>query len=157
MDRKEPPLRSGSTRHGEDQATAEGSEPPPIRSPKDQEHEAILVAPDDKGQKPVKDGEKAVAGRKKLKGGEKWDMATGKEAPKAKDSSEDKEDGKEETSEEHEVEVELNAILKKGPSESAFAVSSSEDRFVVDESPFKQSSYSQSHIVLSHEKRKTFF
>lgn len=64
-----------------------------------------------------------MAGRKKLKGGEKWDMATGKEAPKAKDSSEDKEDGKEETSEEHEVEVELNAILKKGPSESTFALS----------------------------------
>ncbi|KAL9608010.1 MAG: hypothetical protein Q9167_007128 [Letrouitia subvulpina] len=115
MNRKDSPLKSGSIRHEDDQAATEGNEPPPILSPNNQEHEAILVAPDDKSQKPVKDGEKTVAGRRKLKGGEKWDMATGKEAPKAKDSSEDKEDGKEETSEEHEVEVELNAILKKGP------------------------------------------
>lgn len=64
--------------------------------------------------------EKSVAGRMKMvKGGERWDVATGKEAAMVVD----KKGGgsgvngeKEETKEEHEVEVELNAILKKGPS-----------------------------------------
>lgn len=67
--------------------------------------------------------EKSVAGRKKMKGGEKYDMATGKEAAmvvdkegtSGKDISSEK---KEETQEEHEIEVELNLILKKGPSKS---------------------------------------
>lgn len=67
--------------------------------------------------------EKSVAGRKKMKGGEKYDMATGKEAAmvvdkegtSGKDISSEK---KEETPEEHEIEVELNLILKKGPSKS---------------------------------------
>ena len=60
---------------------------------------------------------KGVAGRTKMKGGEKWDMATGKEAAMQVDK--EGENGKtetKETAEEHEVEVELNAILKKGPS-----------------------------------------
>lgn len=60
---------------------------------------------------------KGVAGRTKMKGGEKWDMATGKEAAMQVDKEGEK--GKtetKETEEEHEVEVELNAILKKGPS-----------------------------------------
>lgn len=67
--------------------------------------------------------EKSVAGRKKMKGGEKYDMATGKEAAmvvdkegtSGKDISSEK---KEETQEQHEIEVELNLILKKGPSKS---------------------------------------
>lgn len=67
--------------------------------------------------------EKSVAGRKKMKGGEKYDMATGKEAAmvvdkegtSGKDISSEK---KEETQEDHEIEVELNLILKKGPSKS---------------------------------------
>lgn len=67
--------------------------------------------------------EKSVAGRKKMKGGEKYDMATGKQAAmvvdkegtSGKDISSEK---KEETQEEHEIEVELNLILKKGPSKS---------------------------------------
>lgn len=70
-----------------------------------------------------KTSEKSVAGRKKMKGGEKYDMATGKEAAmvvdkegtSGKDISSEK---KEETQEEHEIEVELNLILKKGPSKS---------------------------------------
>ena len=52
-----------------------------------------------------------------MKGGEKWDMATGKEAAMQVDK--EGEEGKtetKETEEEHEVEVELNMILKKGPS-----------------------------------------
>jgi len=67
--------------------------------------------------------EKSVAGRKKMKGGEKYDMATVKEAAmvvdkegtSGKDISSEK---KGETLEEHEIEVELNLILKKGPSKS---------------------------------------
>lgn len=51
-----------------------------------------------------------------MKGGEKWDMASGKEAAMQVDKGESGEKEKEETKEEHEVEVELNAILKKGPS-----------------------------------------
>lgn len=72
--------------------------------------------------------EKSVAGRKKMKGGEKYDMATGKEAAmvvdkegtSGKDISSEK---KEETPEEHEIEVELNLILKKGPSKSHLSFS----------------------------------
>ena len=60
---------------------------------------------------------KGVAGRTKIKGGEKWDMATGKEAAMQVDKEGEKgKDETKETEEEHEVEVELNAILKKGPS-----------------------------------------
>lgn len=64
-------------------------------------------------------GEKSVAGRKKMKGGEKWDMATGKEAAMVVDKEgSSKEPGRKETQEEHDIEVELNSILKKGPSKS---------------------------------------
>lgn len=62
---------------------------------------------------------KEKGARKKLKGGEKWDMATGREAAMQVDK--ERESAKKETpetKEEHEVEVELNAILKKGPSKS---------------------------------------
>ncbi len=62
--------------------------------------------------------EKSVAGRKKMKGGEKWDMATGKEAATEEKNKDGKKD-EAETKEDHDVEVELNSILKKGPSESA--------------------------------------
>ena len=66
-------------------------------------------------------GEKSVAGRKKMKGGEKWDMATGKEAAMVVDKEgTSKESEKKETQEEHDIEVELNSILKKGPSKSPF-------------------------------------
>lgn len=57
------------------------------------------------------------------KGGEKWDMATGKEAAMVVDKDGDvrtKEDSKEETPEEHKIEVELNSILKKGPSKFVY-------------------------------------
>lgn len=58
-----------------------------------------------------------VAGRAKMKGGEKWDMATGKEAAMQVDKDGEKgETETKETEEEHKVEVELNMILKKGPS-----------------------------------------
>ena len=60
-------------------------------------------------------GEKTVAGRKKMKGGEKWDMATGKEAAMEEKKGEGKKD-EAETKEDHDVEIELNSILKKGPS-----------------------------------------
>lgn len=61
--------------------------------------------------------EKPVSGRKKMKGGEKWDMATGKEAAiQAHGQEEHARQEEQETQEQHEIEVELNAILKKGPS-----------------------------------------
>lgn len=66
--------------------------------------------------------EKSVAGRKKMaKGGERWDMVTGKEAAMVVDREGGGKVGKEEkteTREQHEIEVELNSILKKGPSKS---------------------------------------
>ncbi|KAL8960598.1 MAG: hypothetical protein Q9193_002728 [Seirophora villosa] len=107
------------------QAPTDGkiSEPPPIPPVKGQEHEAVLVAPDDKSVKPDKDA-KGAAGRKKYMGGEHWDVASGKQAPvggKQDDEESETHIGgqtekeKEETEEEHKVEVELNSILKKGP------------------------------------------
>lgn len=61
------------------------------------------------------DGKVVGGGPRKAKGGEKWDMATGKEAPvKVGQEEADKEGSKEK----HEVEAELNKILKKGPSMS---------------------------------------
>ena len=78
--------------------------------------EAKPEGPSPKASGEVSTGEKSVAGRKKMKGGEKWDMATGKEAV-----TEEKKEGKKdeaETKEDHEVEMELNSILKKGLSES---------------------------------------
>lgn len=101
-------------------------EPPPIPPVKGgQEHDAVLVAPNDGSVKP--DNAKGVAGRKKYKGGEHWDVASGKQAPiggkkkadaEGEAKEEDKKEEKTETDEEHKVEVELNSILKKGPSKS---------------------------------------
>ena len=64
------------------------------------------------------DGGRSVAGRKTIKGGEAKDVHSGKEAPKYPDTSKDKEDeGKKvETEEDHQIEIELNSILKKSPS-----------------------------------------
>lgn len=60
----------------------------------------------------VSEGKIVGGGPRKVKGGEKWDMATGKEAP-PKDA---KEEDDKESEEEHKIEIELNGILKKGPS-----------------------------------------
>lgn len=114
-----------SSSHEAHKASPDGKvqEPPPIAPIKGQEHEAVLVAPDDKSVKPDRDA-KGVAGRKKYKGGEHWDVASGKQAAVDRKKTESEVDGKAkeeekvETEEEHEVEVELNAILKKGPSTS---------------------------------------
>ncbi|KAL9592675.1 MAG: hypothetical protein Q9179_006475, partial [Wetmoreana sp. 5 TL-2023] len=119
------PSKHASNVHEAHQAAADGKvkEPPPIPPIKGQEHEAVLVAPDDKSVKPDKDA-KGVAGRKKFKGGEHWDVASGKQAPvgghkpsgeEAEKDEEGKKEEKHETEEEHEVEQELNGILKKGP------------------------------------------
>ena len=66
-------------------------------------------------------GDRSVAGRKILKGGETKDVHSGKEAPKYPDTSKEKEDGDEkeekaESEEDHAIETELNTILKKSPS-----------------------------------------
>ena len=55
-------------------------------------------------------GEKSVAGRKKMKGGEKWDVSTGKESAQSEKEETPK------TDEEKDVDMELNAILKRSPS-----------------------------------------
>lgn len=123
------PAKHDTMNHKANQVGADGkvNEPPPIPPAKGQEHEAVLVAPDDKSLKPDKPDAKGVAGRKKYMGGENWDVASGKQAPigakrKGDEDSEAVEEkakeSKAETEEEHEIEVELNAILKKGPSES---------------------------------------
>ncbi|KAK3168814.1 hypothetical protein OEA41_005262 [Lepraria neglecta] len=84
---------------------------------------ASEVGGSDKGTgSTTEEGRKSVAGRKTIKGGESKDVHSGKEAPKYPDPSkekegEEKEEGKK-TEEEHEIETELNAILKKGPSVS---------------------------------------
>ena len=52
-----------------------------------------------------------VEGRPKLKGGEKWDVSSGKESAVG-----EKEDEKVKTEEEKDVELELNSILKRSPS-----------------------------------------
>ena len=71
------------------------------------------------------DDARSVAGRKTiLKGGETKDMHSGKEAPMAVDREREKypagkkpeKEAKVESQEDHEVEMELNSILKKGPS-----------------------------------------
>jgi len=51
-----------------------------------------------------------VEGRPKLKGGEKWDVSSGKESVLG-----EKEDEKVKTEEEKDVELELNSILKRSP------------------------------------------
>ncbi|KAL9123106.1 MAG: hypothetical protein Q9187_000335 [Circinaria calcarea] len=60
-------------------------------------------------EKVLETGEKSVAGRKKMRGGEKWDVSTGKE------SAESEEEVASKTNEEKDVDVELNAILKRSP------------------------------------------
>lgn len=70
----------------------------------------------------VGEAAKNVAGRIKVKGGEKWDMNSGKEAAGVGKEAGQTE-GKEETPEtqaEHDVEVELNSILKRSPSMFSF-------------------------------------
>ena len=71
------------------------------------------------------DDARSVAGRKTmLKGGETKDLHSGKEAPMAVDREKEKypagkrpeKEAKAESQEDHEVEMELNSILKKGPS-----------------------------------------
>ncbi len=73
------------------------------------------------------DDAKSVAGRKTmLKGGETKDLHSGKEAPMAVEREKEKypagkkteKEEKVESEEDHEVEMELNSILKKGPSTS---------------------------------------
>lgn len=59
----------------------------------------------------LNDGKKDAEGRPKMKGGEKWDVSTGKESAVG-----EKADDKGKTEEEKDVEHELNSILKRSPS-----------------------------------------
>ena len=73
---------------------------------------------------PSTTGEKSIAGRKMMSGGEQWDVNTGKQAAMVVDKEGDsKKQGEPETKEEHEIEVELNSILKKSPSKSFCCIS----------------------------------
>lgn len=56
-------------------------------------------------------GDSNAEGRPKLKGGEKWDVSSGKESAVG-----EKEEDKAKTEEEKDVELELNSILKRSPS-----------------------------------------
>lgn len=76
----------------------------------------------------IRESAKSVAGRKTMKGGEHRDMHSGKGAAmvsnREKGKTTSQKEGKEEkveSKEEHEVEMELNSILKKGPSRSKFS------------------------------------
>ena len=84
---------------------AELPSPPPPASPADEVPLGVT------GEE-----EKSVAGRKKMKGGEKWDVATGKEAAMVEKQGETAKEETAETKKEHEVELELNDILKRSPS-----------------------------------------
>jgi len=68
------------------------------------------------------DGEKSVAGRKTMKGGETKDVHSGKGSPKDSPKGADKQNAQDgetaESEEDHAIETELNLILKKGPSRS---------------------------------------
>lgn len=74
------------------------------------------------------DEEKSVAGRKTMKGGVTKDVHSGKESPKESPKEVDKQKAQEggdasdevttESNKDHEIETELNSILKKGPSKS---------------------------------------
>lgn len=73
-----------------------------------------------KPPEPEPPSQKSIAGRKIVNSGEKWDKGTEKESGKVGDRAAGAKDAKTavvETKEEHEVEVELNSILKKGPSQ----------------------------------------
>ena len=101
------------------QAAKKGAKPEPVRPIKPKGHQAQIPIDIEIPQRG--DGQTSAegpgAGRKKIKGGEKWDMATGKEAAiQAHVEREHARQEEQETQEQHEIEVELNAILKKGPS-----------------------------------------
>ena len=68
-------------------------------------------------------GERSVAGRKKMKGGESKDVHSGSHSPmeKSKGKGEAQEEKKEKpkSREERELDAEMNSILKRGPSKSA--------------------------------------
>ena len=85
------------------------------------------------------DNAKSIAGRKTmLKGGETKDLHSGKEAPMVVDREKEKypagkkmeKEEKVESKEEHEVEMELNSILKKGPSTSKSMLCTEEDKVI---------------------------
>ena len=87
---------------------------PPRQHSKDTQVPLDIPIPAKDAQKAA--GDKSIAGRHKVNGGQKWDMATGKEAPLHQNKDADEEDKTVKSPEEHDVEVELNSILKKGPS-----------------------------------------
>ena len=59
----------------------------------------------------MNDGKKDAEGRPKMKGGEKWDVSSGKDSPVG-----EKAESKGKTEEEKDVDEELNSILKRSPS-----------------------------------------
>ena len=78
-------------------------------------------------------GDETAAGRRKLKVGEKWDVSSGKESAVGEKVPEVIK-----TDEERDVELQLNTILKRSPSEYDFALWNS---------PFTKKSPRSHHIL----------
>ena len=94
-------------------AAKQGAEPVAVKPVGEQGQAPTEIGVSDRGDESA-GFKKVVAGRKAMKGGEKWDVASGKEAAMQVDK--EGKLGEPETQEEHEMEMEMNAILKKGPS-----------------------------------------
>ncbi len=104
-------------------------------------------------------GKKSVAGRKTMKGTDFQGLHMGKLAPKEtqvaadnKAQDEDEIAGKEEivkSKEDQEIEIELNTILKKGPSESLVTTTPAEDETLSSTNDTYLCSHSFQQILLS--------
>ena len=95
-------------------------------------------------------GDESAAGRRKMKGGEKWDVSSGKESAVG-----EREPEVVKTDEEKDVELELNTILKRSPSKSNLSASQTRYLPVCLTEMAVQSLYSPSPIVVFREKPRT--
>ena len=100
---------------------------------------------------PVKDSAERKPGRTRIKGGEKWDMNTGKEAAMVVDKEGMTKEEKKKTKEDHDVEMELNSILKKGPSKLLVVIWKGCALTLIS-----QSSFSQNRTAPTRERPKIF-
>ena len=95
-------------------------------------------------------GDESTDGRRKMKGGEKWDVSSGKESAVG-----DREPEVVKTDEEKDIELELNTILKRSPSKSNLNVSQMRNLPACLTEMAVQSLYSPSLIVAFREKLRT--
>jgi len=133
LDKQKSSDRETAQRLQEAKDAAQAQEPVGFQSPQKPiavDTPKVAPAPDrgEAAKPPEMNGEKSVAGRKTMKEGEVKDAHSSRLSPKDSPAAADKEAqdedetrGKEEivkTKEDHEIESELNSILKKGPSKS---------------------------------------